>query len=217
MIKAAIFDMDGLLIDSEPLWRRAELDAFKLIGVKLTDEEVHGLLGRGIVAYVEEIYRMYPWEGHTTTEIGNLIIKDLIDLVEAEGKLKPGVLQVIEMLKAKNIPLAIASSSPMKVIDAIVDKLSIRDYFDHIYSAEHEPYAKPHPGVFITTANLLDAIPEECLVFEDAPSGVLAAKAARMKCVAVPEAAVKDHKFIQTADAVISSLEQFGEKMLAAL
>lgn len=209
--------MDGLLIDSEPIWRRAEKDAFELIGVKLKPEEQHHLLGRGVPQYVAGVYRLYPWEGHSQEDIANKIIDKFITLVKKDGELKPGVHEVVELLQSKNIPLAIASSSPMKVIDAVVDKVKIRHYFDHIYSAEHEPYAKPHPGVFITTANLLDTEQEDCLVFEDAPSGVLAAKAAKMKCVAVPESQVKAHPFIQTADLVIDSLEQFDEHQLAEL
>lgn len=209
--------MDGLLIDSEPIWRRAEKVAFDLIGVKLTDEQQHHLLGRGVKQYVAGVYRLYPWGGHSQEDIAEMIMDEFIKLVKKDGVLKPGVHEVVELLKSKHIPLAIASSSHMKVIDAVVEKVQIRHYFDHIYSAEHEPYAKPHPGVFITTANLLDTEQEDCLVFEDAPSGVLAAKAAKMKCVAVPEPAVKDHPFIQVADLIIDSLEQFDEQDLAEL
>lgn len=206
--------MDGLLIDSEPIWRRAEKTAFDLIGVSLTPEQVHLLLGRGVKQYVAGVYRLYPWEGHSQEEIVDMIIDDFIKLVKKDGELKPGVHEVVELLQSKKIPLAIASSSPMRVIDAVVDKVQIRHYFEHIYSAEHEPYAKPHPGVFITTANLLDTEPEDCLVFEDAPSGVLAAKAAKMKCVAVPEAQLKQDSFIKTADLVIDSLTLFDEAQL---
>jgi sugar-phosphatase len=99
----------------------------------------------------------------------------------------------------------------------VVDTLNIRDYFEVIYSGEHEPYLKPHPGVFISTAALLKVEPRHCLVFEDAPAGVLAAKAARMKCVAVPERAHKFDPFIQTADMVINSLEQFDDTTLQKL
>lgn len=217
MIKAAIFDMDGLLIDSEPLWRQAEIDAFGTVGVRVTDKELQTHLGRGITYLVNYYFRTQPWDGISVEKMEELIIKDLIELVNKEGKIKPGVIKVINDLKAKNISLAIASSSSMKVINAIVEKLGIRENFEHIYSAEHEPYAKPNPGVFITTANLLDVIPEECLVFEDAPSGVLAAKAGRMHCVAVPEPELRDNKFIQTADIIIDSLEEFDDLMLASL
>lgn len=217
MIKAAIFDMDGLLIDSEPLWGRADEAALKTVGVTLTTEDIHNALGRGIANAVTYWYQQHPWQGRSCEDVTAAIIDSFLTIVEEEGKLKPGVHRTIEICKQAGLPLAIASSSPRNVINPIVDKLQIRDFFDEIYSAEHEPYSKPHPGVFITAANTLDVAAEECLVFEDAPSGVLAAKAAKMHCIAVPEPDVKSNRFIQTADVVLDSLEEFTADMLASL
>ena len=214
MIKAVIFDMDGLLIDSEPLWDRAQIAAYKTVGFKPTAKDIQRRRGRGIKSIVADYYRIHKWEGPTPEEIGVRIIDDLLKLVDKEGVLKPGVHRTIEICKAHSLSMAIASSSDRRVINAVVDKLQIRSFFDEIYSAEHEEHSKPHPGVFLTTAKLLDVEPEECLVFEDAPSGVLAAKSARMKCIAVPEPDVKDNKFIQTADHILDSLEEFSENLL---
>ncbi len=216
MFKAVIFDMDGLLIDSEPLWRRAEAGPLKAVGVKPTAAETHHALGRGIHNYVKHFYHLYPWAGPSPDEVAEQIAAHLIKLVKTEGVLKPGAMQVLDMCKVAGLPMAVASSSPFEVIDAVVDTLKIRDYFAQIYSGMNEPYSKPHPGVFITTAGLLHVNPLDCLVFEDAPSGVLAAKAARMHCVAVPEPEVKSHPYIQTAEVIIDSLEDFTADMLKA-
>jgi HAD superfamily hydrolase (TIGR01509 family) len=214
MIQAIIFDMDGLLIDSEPLWRRAIRAAYKTVGLELTDEQMYlnrGMRTNEVVAYW---YSKYPWEGPSQKDIEALIVDRLIDLVKKEGQLKPGVHHALEICGQAKLPLAIASSSSNEIINTVVDTLKIRDFFKHIYSAEHEPLGKPHPGVFITTAGLLGVSTHDIVVFEDAPSGVLAAKAAKMYCIAVPEADTKNHPFIQTADIVIDSLEQFDRAML---
>ena len=217
MINAAIFDMDGLLIDSEPFWRRAQFYAFGTVGLSLSDDAMRLTMGRRIDEVVAHWYHEKPWEGASQKDIEALIVDKVIELVKAEGVALPGVLDAIELFKSKSIPMAIASSSSTEIIDAVVDKLEIRSYFDHIYSAEHETHGKPHPGVYITTAALLGVPAHRCLALEDSPSGVLSAKAAKMKCVAVPAPENKSHSYIQIADVVIDSLEQFDEKLLESL
>lgn len=209
--------MDGLLIDSEPLWHDASKKALQSVGVDLTKEDFSKTLGRGITNAIDDWYHMKPWKGASQAEIKALIIDDFVELVKNGGKAKPGVPEVLELFKSKPLPMAIASSTDYKIIDTVVDTLKIRGYFKVIYSAEHETHGKPHPGVFISTAKRLKVEPRQCLVFEDAPSGVLAAKAAHMKCIAVPEPEVKDHPFIQTADIIIDSLEEFDEATLTSL
>lgn len=98
----------------------------------------------------------------------------------------------------------------MKIIETVVDKLNIRQYFDIIHSAEFEKYGKPHPQVFISTAKMLNVSPSECLVFEDSLNGVISALAANMKCYAIPElSAFNLDKFI-IANKCLSSLEDFN-------
>jgi len=106
--------------------------------------------------------------------------------------------------------MSIASSSHMDLIDAVVDTLKIRQDMQVLQSAEYEPYGKPHPGVYLSAAKALGYIPKNCLVFEDSPNGVLAAKAAQMMCIAVPSKDVKNDKRFVIADKVISSLEDFS-------
>ena len=117
-----------------------------------------------------------------------------------------GVYTLLDELKQQNIPMALASSSAMSLIEAVVDKLNIRNYFQLLWSAEYEPFGKPHPGIFITTAKKLGVLPSQCLVFEDSVNGVIAAKAARMKCIAVPDSASLNDPRFAIADITVSSL-----------
>lgn len=217
MIDAVIFDMDGLLIDSEPFWRRAQTYAFGTVGLNLSEEDMRHTMGRRIDEVVAHWYHERPWEGVTQKDIEALIVDKVIEFIGAEGVPLPGVIKVIEFFNDKSVPMAIASSSSSKIIDAVVDKLEIRSHFKHIYSAQHETHGKPHPGVYITTASLLGIPTHRCLALEDSPSGVLSAKAAKMKCVAVPDPENKNHSYIQIADAVIDSLEAFDEKLFKSL
>jgi sugar-phosphatase len=217
MINAVIFDMDGLLIDSEPFWRRAQAIAFETVGVALTEDDMKQTMGRRIDEVVAHWYHERPWSGASQQDIEALIVDKVIELVMAEGEPRPGVHEILALFEKRSLPMAIASSSSTEIINAVVDAFGIRNYFKHIYSAEHETHGKPHPGVYITTASLLGVPPHRCLALEDSPSGVLAAKAAKMKCVAVPEPENRNHSYIQIADAVIDSLNNFDEKLLNSL
>ena len=214
MIKAIIFDMDGLLIDSEPLWEIAEMKTFSSLGVPLTSEMTKQTMGLRADEVVEYWFTRYPWKKLSKKEVEVLIVNDVINLVKEKGLPKSGVHQIIKLFAEKKLPTAIASSSQTKIIDTVIEKLGIGNTMKVICSAEHEPYGKPHPGVYLTTAKKLGVLPEDCLVFEDSPNGVKAAKAAGMKCIAVPDSKmIKDENFT-LADLILTSLSDFDEKML---
>ncbi len=212
MIKAVILDMDGLLIDSEPIWEEAEMEVFNKIGVPLTKEMTKQTMGLRVDEVVQYWFSRFPWETPTQQEVQADIVAKVIELVKLKGVPRKGVKELTQFFASKNLPIAIASSSQTEIINAVMEKLGIRDSLKVICSAEHEPYGKPHPGVYITTAAKLEVQPEECLAFEDSPNGVLSAKAAKMKCVAVPDEKMIEDKRFYIADLIISSLDEFGEE-----
>jgi sugar-phosphatase len=115
------------------------------------------------------------------------------------------------------VRVALASSSAYRLIRAVTERLGLADSFDCVYSAEEEEYGKPHPGVYLTAARRLGVAPTQCLAVEDSFNGVLAAKAARMKCVAVPEPAQRRDPRFCIADVVLDSLAGVGVEVWRAL
>ncbi|MBP9773241.1 MAG: hexitol phosphatase HxpB [Candidatus Peribacteraceae bacterium] len=213
MIRAIIFDMDGILIDSEPLWQEAEISAFKTVGVELTRVMCYETVGFRLDEVVDHWYRRFPWTGTSQKEIERLIIDNVVALVAKDGTAKPGVHSILHFLKTKPVKIGLASGSYYQIINAILQKLNIHEHFDLVYSAEDEPYGKPHPGIYINAAKKLGVRVDECLVFEDSFNGVLAAKAAKMKCIAVPDLSAPTLQKLMIADKQIASLEEFDEEM----
>lgn len=217
MIKAVIYDMDGVLIDSEPLWRKAEIKSFENINVKLTEEmckETMGLRVDEVVTYWFTKLQLKK-DGHK--EIEELIWDNIIKLVRREGKPKKGARESLSFFKDKKLPVALASSSAMILINTVIDKFNIREFFDVIHSAEFEKNGKPHPDVYITTAKKLGIHTNECLAIEDSFNGIIAAKAAKMKCIACPEEEFREEKRLGIADVVINSLSDINDELLHKL
>ncbi len=204
--QAVILDMDGLLIDSEPFWQQAEMEVFGSVGLQLTHQmclQTKGLRIDEVVAYW---HQRHPWTGASETEIADRIVARVIELVRLEGKAKVGVTQLEEFLQTLGLPVALASSSAYSLIDAVVDRLELGRLLQFVYSATEEDYGKPHPGVYITTARKLGLAPTACVALEDSLNGVLAAKAARMCCLAVPEDYPEQAPGFAIADRVLASL-----------
>ena len=209
-IHAAIFDMDGLLIDSEPYWKMAEKEVFGKLGLKLTDELLRQVMGFRLSEVVVHWYSYQPWPNPDFVKTEAEVLSCVKELIKQYAGPMPGVYDVLNQCRQAGLKMAVASSSAMSLIETVVDKLDIRHYFDVLVSAETEPYGKPHPGIFITTANRLGITPSHCLVFEDSLNGMIAVKAARMTCVVVPEELKRNELYWSLADYKLNSLAEFS-------
>lgn len=217
MPKAMIFDMDGMLTDSEPLWRIASVEALNAVGVPLTAEEAVVTTGLRTDELLEHWYGVYPWPDPPRKVVEGQIERRVIELIRERSVPNPGVHEILETLVAAGYPLGIASSSASQVIQAVLDTLGIADSFAVVQSAEHEPFGKPHPAVYIEAARALGVPAVACVAFEDSPNGVIAAKAARMRCVAVPDPALSNDRRFLAADLRLPSLTDFRLEMLETL
>ncbi len=203
--------MDGLLIDSEPLWQEAEIEIFKQINIMLTPELCLQTKGLRIDEVVDYWYQKLPWANLSPEKVEQLIVAKLIELIHTKGKPLKGVDYAVSFTRQKQVKIALASSSYSKIIQAALHKLNLINAFEEVYSAESEVLGKPHPGVYLTTANKLNVLPQECLAIEDSLNGVLAAKAAQMKCIAIPEPLEYDNPKFAITDVILKSLEEFND------
>lgn len=212
-LRATLFDMDGLLIDSEILWHEAEVEIFGRLGVPLDANDGRSTKGVYVAEVVEYWYARHPWSGPDTREVESMLLARVGDLVESEGRLLPGALRAIDLTSERG-PVALASSTPLPLIYRCLDHFKLRDRFRSVHSAESEPFGKPHPGVFLSAAVSLGVAPSDCLVIEDSAAGVLAAKAGSMTVVAVPTGDDRDQPIFSLADLVLESLEQLDAAWL---
>ena len=207
-IKAVIFDMDGVLIDSEPLWRKAMIEGFASIGVLITEEDCKKTTGNRLKEVVEYWFEKLNIHDVLPTEIEHRIINMLVKLINNEGKAISGVIEVINFCNNKNIKIGLATSSSNQLMEAVLEKLNLKNTFKSSISAENMEYGKPHPEVFLNCASQLQISPLECIVIEDSINGVIAAKAAFMSVIALPEQEnINNHKF-SIADYKLNNMQE---------
>lgn len=206
-----IFDMDGLLIDSEPLWRRAETSVMLSYGIDLKDEDCELVMGLKINEVAQRWIVQFGLKMLTEDELVNNIIGEVLLLMRSETSLLPGVEKVMQYYRSKGIKMCIASSSYLVLIEAIVKKFDLEKYIDKVFSGEFEKLGKPHPAIFLTAAKHYNIPCGNCLVFEDSVNGVKAAKAAEMYCVAVPCFEQCEFKEFENADLKLKSLLDLPE------
>lgn len=208
---AVIFDIDGLLINSEPLWNKAATDIFRQYGIQLTEEQyatTTGLRSKEFVAHWLHQYKVAATEFDRAEQ---RVIELALELIDQNATLMPGVEHIFQFFLQRDFKVGLATSSPVQLIEWVKDKLGIRSYVQASNSAQHLPFAKPHPQVYLECANNLHISPLSCICFEDSYYGMIAAKAARMTCVVVPAAdQIKSEKW-GAADLKLSSLQNFGE------
>ena len=208
---AVIFDIDGLLINSEPLWNKAANEIFRQYGILLTQEQyatTTGLRSKEFVAHWLHLHKIPS----TEFERAETKVIDLaLNLIDKEATLMPGVEHIFEFFLKKDFKMGLVTSSPAVLIEWIKEKLGIRSYIHASASAQNLTHAKPHPQVYLECASTMHTSPLACICFEDSFYGMIAAKAARMTCVVVPSAEHVKLEHWGAADLKLTSLQNFGE------
>ena len=216
MIKACVFDMDGVLIDTEPVWRRVERDVFRRVGIELTDAQLRETWGMRIEEVVDFWYHARPWDGIRPRAVQREIVRAMVDHVRNEGVPLPGAVDAVSTAREAGLRVGIASSSSHELIEAVIRRLDMAQLIDAVCTADDEKLGKPDPAVYMSAARLLGAKPGECIAVEDSPAGVRSAKAAGMVCIAVMTDAVSRDD-IKDADVQLDSLLDFTPDLLRGL
>ncbi len=185
-ITTVIFDMDGLLIDSEPLWYEAANEALRNHGVSISPEAYVTTTGLRTKEFLQHWMGLFNIDSSNADQLEDDINKSVIQKVLTKVEIMPGVQHAIDLVVSLGMNIGLASSSPQSLIDAMLIRTGFHGIFKATTSAEFLAYGKPHPQVFITCAEALNVSPEECICIEDSFNGLIAAKASKMKCIVVP-------------------------------
>ena len=185
-IKAVIFDMDGVLIDSEPLWHQAEQAILGGLGVDFTKPPRLQSTGLTTASVIAHWYQHQPWPTFTPLQVEQQIIQFVADGVAQQGVAKTGLPALLTQLRQRELKLAVATNSPQVLLNTTLKRLNIGDYFQACCYLELVKQGKPAPDIYLLAAEKLDVSPQDCLVFEDSYTGLSAAKAAGMQVIALP-------------------------------
>lgn len=186
-LHAVIFDMDGVLIDTEPVWRSVEREVFGSLGVALTEADCRETMGLRIDEVVQLWYERRPWTGASVGDVADRIVAGVVQHVSRCGVAAAGAREAIEVVRRAGLRWAVASSSPPSLISAVLEKLRLAADVDVICSAMEVSHGKPAPDVYLRSAGLLGAPAAGCLAIEDSVNGMLSALAAGMPCIVIPE------------------------------
>lgn len=217
MIQAVLFDMDGLLVDSEPIWQQVAIDVFGTVDVPLTVEICQEATGLGTTEFVRYIYNKFPWEHKALDVVGQEILDQAHVRIGTEACEMPGATDAVRFFHEQGIPLAVASASPMDIIETVLERLNLRPYFTLWHSALLEARNKPFPDVYLSAARRLGVDPTHCLAFEDSGNGLKAALSAGMHSIAVPAPYEYDHPKFDSATLKIPSLRYLDQNIIDTL
>ncbi|MCF7844809.1 MAG: HAD-IA family hydrolase [Kiritimatiellales bacterium] len=215
-LQAVIFDFDGVIVDSERFWRKEEEGFFQSVILNWNKEDHHKIVGMTMAGS----YELFKKDYEITISLEDYLeeYKDIARRVYKQCSLIEGVTDLIKNLKNENIPLAVASSAPGKHVKNTLKTFEILDIFQTIVTAEDigQSEGKPNPAIYLLAASKLQLEPCTCIAIEDAKNGVIAAKAAGMKCVGVdfPNSTPQD---LAQADLVITKFDELNSKNLEAL
>ncbi len=207
--------MDGVMIDSEPLWEKTERALLARRGIDYEPEyrdQIVGLNQNDSGKLLVETFKLKE----SVEEIISERVEILTALYEKELELMPGLLPLLSELRRDNYLLAVASSSPLRVINFVLDMFSLNDYFPSVVSGECTVKGKPHPDIYLHTAKMLGVAPSECVAIEDSINGVKSAKSAGMLCIAIPDRRLSQQAFCD-ADLIVDDMEKLNAEVIESM
>lgn len=202
--RAVIFDLDGLLLDTETLWALAESELFRRHGQEFTHEDQLAVMGTGMqfsaCYYAERLGEEASRGSELVDEMHGYMLAEL----QREVLARPGAVELVDRLRG-HVALGLASNSARELVDAALATASLADAFEVIVTAQDVEHPKPAPDIYLLACSRLGVLPVDALALEDSAPGIAAAKAAGLTCIAVPQFAETD---VSVADRVIDSLEE---------
>ena len=207
--RAVIFDMDGLLLDTETLWHEAEAELFRRHGAEFTHEDQLRVIGTSFDTSARYFAERLGWPVDRRMELVHESTALMHERVRDQVHARPGAVELIQRLRTlEGVRLGLASNSPRYLVDDALATAGMTDAFETIVTADDVERPKPAPDIYLLVCERLGVDPSEALALEDSSSGVVAAKAAGLTCIAVPMFAETD---VSAADRVIASLEDLLE------
>lgn len=205
--------MDGVLIDSENLWQQAEQELFGEIGISITDDLLTQTRGLPSGEMVDHWCRRFKVRDIAPGTLLQRYDDRMTEELRNSVPLMEGAREAINFFREKGLPLALASCSAMNQIEAAMDRHQLGDYFELMISVSDGMPGKPHPEIYLQTAQKMGADPRECLAIEDSFFGLISAKAAKMKVISMPDPEEYDQERFGAADAKIRSLAEINETL----
>lgn len=213
MTKAFIFDMDGVIIDSEPIHFDVDIRTMSYLGAPISQEQLERFVGMTN----PEMWAIIKDEYNLTQSVDEIIdyqlSTKLTQLRELDIEPIEGIRELIADLSNHQIPMAIASSSPKLFINEVLLKFQLQSYFDFVVSGEEVAQGKPAPDVYLEAARLLDVRPSDCIVLEDSRNGITSAKSAGMKCIGYVNEN-SGNQDLSAADLIVTSIKEIIVKDL---
>jgi HAD superfamily hydrolase (TIGR01509 family) len=212
-LQAVLWDMDGTLVDSEPVWARAQIDLLTSLGAIWTVEDCVNLVGSDLSDALLAWMARIPEGAIEPEELAERIYGEVVSSLKEEVEFRPGAVELLQALKAEGIPCALVSASYRVMIDAVLAHLP-PDLYDVVVAGDEVNHGKPHPEPYLTAARELGVDPADCIVIEDSPGGTASGTAAGAFVIAVPQ-------WVMIPDAprrlVVESLEPFTPTALRDL
>ena len=210
MIKAFLFDKDGIIINSEAVHIAAVADAFQSLGISIDEEDKKHIVGRHPSDYVKHFSAKYAFSVEEFRTRQRARYYELID----QAPLIPEVITLIKQLQSEGFLLAVTTSSSMETTEMTIRQARLEEVFDTVVAKGDYERSKPEPDPYLVTAERLGVSPESCIVVEDTGLGLMSAKRAGMKCIVIPNEYTKGHEF-SGADLIVQDRSQL-QVMVAA-